>query len=114
MIALSLPEKIIKMISFHRSDFGSIIKIGNSKGLIIPSHILKALALREKDEVELYLEGNMLHIKKIEPYTGPYTGIFADMPRPEPGDPDPWGDKTTEEIMEELRSGSGSREIQEF
>ena len=30
-----------------------ITKIGNSKGIIIPSEIIKALALEEGDEVEL-------------------------------------------------------------
>lgn len=30
-----------------------ITKIGNSKGIIIPSEIIKALALEESDEVEL-------------------------------------------------------------
>lgn len=30
-----------------------ITKIGNSKGIIIPSEVIKALALEEGDEVEL-------------------------------------------------------------
>ncbi|MBR4808755.1 MAG: AbrB/MazE/SpoVT family DNA-binding domain-containing protein [Bacteroidales bacterium] len=91
-----------------------IIRIGNSRGLLIPSPFLKKLSLKEKDDVQLYLEDDRLVIKKLEPYTGPYTGIFADMPRPEPGEPDPWGDKTTDEIMEELRGGRSWREIPEW
>ncbi|MBP9670664.1 AbrB/MazE/SpoVT family DNA-binding domain-containing protein [Candidatus Woesebacteria bacterium] len=35
-----------------------ITKIGNSKGIIIPSEIIKALALDEGDEVELSYDPN--------------------------------------------------------
>jgi antitoxin component of MazEF toxin-antitoxin module len=35
-----------------------ITKIGNSKGIIIPSEIIKALALDEGDEVELSYDSN--------------------------------------------------------
>lgn len=33
-----------------------ITKIGNSKGIIIPSEIIKALALEEGDEADLHYE----------------------------------------------------------
>lgn len=35
-----------------------ITKIGNSKGIIIPSEIIKALVLEEGDEVELNFDPN--------------------------------------------------------
>lgn len=104
MLAISLPKTYCSM-----AKFGSIIKIGNSKGLIIPSSILKELSLEEKDEVMLNIENGLLCVKKIEEYKGPFTGIFSDLPRPEPGEPDPWGDKSGAETVEEWRSGRYDR-----
>lgn len=104
MVALSLPETLIDM-------YGKIIKIGNSKGVIIPSSLLKELSLGEKDEVKFRLENNTLVITKQEPYTGPFTGPFADLPRPAPGEPDPWGDMSGEEWEDMLRRGSSARSI---
>lgn len=109
MYSLSLPKTCIDM-----DRFGNIIRIGNSRGFIIPSSILKELSLKEKDEILLSTSDGVLHIKKVEPYSGPFTGIFADMPRPEPGDWDEWEGKSTSEIMDEIRDGSGSRTIPEW
>ena len=100
MIAISLPEIYQDMII----KYGNIIKIGNSKGVIIPASILKELALNEKDEVHFSIEDGKLVIEKIPPFTGP----FKD------GEADPWGDKDSAEIEEELRAGGGSREIPEW
>ena len=105
MIALSLPIEHY----YDMDKIGKIIRIGNSHGVIIPASALKELSWNTDDEVKMTLNEGSITIKRIEPYTGPYTGIFADMPRPAPGEPDPWGDKTTDEIMEELRAGRYDR-----
>ena len=110
MIAISLPEIYQDMII----KYGNIIKIGNSKGVIIPASILKELALNEKDEVHFSIEDGKMVIEKIPPFTGPFTGIFATLPRPKDGEADPWGDRDSAEIEEELRAGGGSREIPEW
>ena len=105
MIALTLPIE-----QYYAMDrIGKIIRIGNSHGVIIPASILKELSWGSKDEVEIRAFDGALYVKKIEPYTGPYTGIFADMPRRKPGEPDFWGDKSVDEIMEELRGGRYDR-----
>ena len=101
MNALSLPANVY----LEMNKTGKIIKIGNSHGVIVPASILKELTWDTKDELKMSVFNNTLYVKKIEPYTGPYTGIFADMPRPAHGEPDPWGRKNTEAIIEELRAG---------
>lgn len=107
MIALSLPK-----IDSYMDKFGKIIKIGNSCGLIIPAQMMKELSLGEHDNVKLRLDNRSLVITKQEPYTGPFTGPFADLPHPGPGEPDPWGGMDGKEWEEMLRSGSGSRSVE--
>ena len=109
MTSLSLPQIYLEM-----DKYGNIIRIGNSRGLIIPSSILKELSLKEKDEVVFSTKEGALHVRKLEPYTGPFTGLFADLPHAASGKPTPWEGKTTAEIMEEYRGGSGSRPIPEW
>jgi len=69
-----------------------IKKIGNSKGVIIPSGVLKALNIKESEELSLKVEGNEIILSKIDAfdpksldelfigYTGVYHGeiIFDD------------------------------------
>ena len=100
MIALSLPKNHSDM-----DKYGKIIKIGNSCGMIFPARLLRDLSINADDSVCISVVNRSIVITKQEPYTGPYTGIFADMPRPKPGEPDPWDGKDSSEIMEELRSG---------
>ena len=119
MIALSLPKPFVGMKRIGKRPqtsnnvyYSRIIRIGNSRGLLIPSGILKDLALKEKDEVKFSIEDDILVIKKIAPFTGPFTGIFADMPKP---DPEAWGgDMSAEEYVEELRAGGGNRDIPQW
>jgi antitoxin component of MazEF toxin-antitoxin module len=40
--------------------------IGNSKGIIIPAHVLKNLEISEKDELELILKNKQIVIYKKE------------------------------------------------
>jgi antitoxin component of MazEF toxin-antitoxin module len=67
-------------------------KIGNSKGIIIPSAVLKIMNLKEHDELTLTVEGNDLIVSKgstfnpqslgelFEGYTGTYNAelVFFD------------------------------------
>ena len=69
-----------------------IKKIGNSKGVIIPAGVLKALNIHESQELSLKVEGNEIILSKIDAfdpksldelfigYTGEYQGeiIFDD------------------------------------
>lgn len=69
-----------------------IKKIGNSKGIIIPSAVLKIMNLKEHDELTLIVEGNDLIVSKgstfnpqsldelFEGYTGTYNAelVFFD------------------------------------
>ena len=44
----------------------NIIQIGNSKGIILPSEILKQLRLSLKSAVSISLDGNNIVIKRSE------------------------------------------------
>ncbi|PIS17794.1 AbrB/MazE/SpoVT family DNA-binding domain-containing protein [Candidatus Collierbacteria bacterium CG17_big_fil_post_rev_8_21_14_2_50_45_7] len=46
-----------------------LTKIGNSKGIIIPSEVIKALALEEGDEVELSYDPTSQVMSIIFPHT---------------------------------------------
>ncbi|MDO5036132.1 MAG: AbrB/MazE/SpoVT family DNA-binding domain-containing protein [Porphyromonas sp.] len=48
----------------------SIIKIGNSNGVIIPSRVLKTLGLTEKSVVSMYFDADGITIKKAPPRAG--------------------------------------------
>lgn len=41
----------------------NIIQVGNSKGVILPSHLLKRLNLSAKDTVDITVDGNSIVIK---------------------------------------------------
>jgi len=44
----------------------TIIKIGNSNGIIIPSRLLKLLEIREKDNVTITEVGGGIYLRKVE------------------------------------------------
>jgi len=46
--------------------FTQIKKIGNSKGIIIPSAILKVLDIKESEELTIKVEGNEIILSKME------------------------------------------------
>jgi len=48
----------------------TIIKIGNSRGIIIPAALLKNLNINVKDKVYLEMKDNELHIKLVKPREG--------------------------------------------
>ncbi len=67
-------------------------KIGNSKGIIIPSGILKVFDIKENDELDIEVRNNEIILRKSQPfnpksleelfegYTGDYQGeiVFDD------------------------------------
>lgn len=48
----------------------NIVKIGNSRGVVIPSAILKALDMTDHSTVNLYIENNVLKISKTPSRSG--------------------------------------------
>lgn len=87
----------------------SIIRIGNSRGIIIPASLLRRLALSEKDNVRLSIKNNTIMIDKEDTFTGPFTGPFACLKGPE----DLWGGKESDarEYAAELRKGRTNKEL---
>ena len=54
-----------------------ILKIGNSKGIILPAGILKELSLSERDSLDIRTEDGKVILSKTpeeECFTGPFTG----------------------------------------
>lgn len=43
-----------------------VIKIGNSKGIVIPSDILKVFDIKEKDKVNLIIDKNKIILEPIK------------------------------------------------
>ena len=88
-----------------------ITRIGNSKGVIIPSSLLKSLSLGEKDRVALSLDGNRLILEKKEPFTGPFTGPFAGLAVSSPV----WGgDSDAVSEAEIIRSSRNNKETRKW
>ena len=79
----------------------TIIKIGNSKGVIIPASLLKKAALSERDNVKFTFKDNAIVMEKEDVFTGPFTGPFAALKAPD----DVWGGPDTDaaEVAAELR-----------
>jgi antitoxin component of MazEF toxin-antitoxin module len=73
----------------------SIIRIGNSRGIIIPASILKKLGVNEYTKVQLEEKGkgelSLRFVPREEPFTGPFTGPFKALK--ELVDEDAWGGK---------------------
>lgn len=66
-----------------------IIPIGNSRGIVIPSSILKELSLKEKDELTIRIQDGRIVLSAVTPeFTGPFTGPFAELAKfaPDAGD----------------------------
>ena len=87
----------------------TIIRIGNSRGIIIPAAILKKLGVKEGAKVKLEESGKdtvmLSFIPEEEPYTGPFTGPFKDLCY----DPDAWGGRDMDPVdyVRQLRSSEG-------
>lgn len=60
-----------------------LIRIGNSRGIVIPAKILKKYGVDDNATVSLEEEDGRLYLsfsKEEEPFTGPFTGPFKDFP----------------------------------
>ena len=72
------------VLSIDKGMETCIIRIGNSRGIIIPSAILKKLGVKDNAKVQLEeKEDGVLTLRfppEEEPYTGPFTGPFKDFP----------------------------------
>ena len=97
------------VIEIDKSMETTVIRIGNSRGIIIPSAILKKLGVREGARVKLEeKEDGALALSFLpveEPYTGPFTGPFAPLAQFKDMD-DPWGEDPSEYVRH-LRDSSG-------
>ena len=104
----NIPTFVIKM---DKDMETTIIRIGNSRGIIIPSSILKKLGLKEGSKVRLEETASRTFTlsfpEEEEPYTGPFTGPFkalADLV-----DEDAWGGRDLDpvEYVRQLRDDTG-------
>ena len=87
-----------------------IIPIGNSRGIILPSSILKKLSLKDKDELMIRIQDGQIVLTAVTPeFTGPFTGPFAELAR---FAPDPEDTRDALEMARELHdSRVNTREI---
>ena len=90
-----------------------VLRIGNSKGVILPAGVLKELSLSERDSLDIRTEGGRIILSKTpveESFTGPFTGPFSELS----GDPELWGGTMTAvEYEDDLRKGRHSVEEME-
>ena len=103
------------MFIFAENKFimtSTIIKIGNSKGVIIPASMLKKLGWEEKDVIKFSFKNNAIVMEKEDVFTGPFTGPFAALKAPD----DVWGGPDTDaaEVAAELRKGWINKELVEW
>ena len=103
----NFPTFVIEM---DKSMETSIIKIGNSRGIIIPSSILKKFHVKEGAKVKLEEKDGALtmsFIEEEEPYTGPFTGPFKALK--DLVDEDGWGgrDMDPAEYVRQMRDSTG-------
>ena len=88
----------------------TVIRIGNSRGIIIPSAVLKKLGIKEGAKVKL--EENtpgtftLSFPLEEEPYTGPFTGPFKAL-APLQEMEDPWEGMDAAEYVRQLRDETG-------
>ena len=91
-----------------------IIPIGNSRGISLPSPILKKLSLQEKDELMIQIQDGRIVLTAVTPaYDGPSTGPFAELVTDAPV----WGGagKDAQEVARELHdSRINTRETPEW
>lgn len=90
----------------------TIIKIGNSKGVIIPASLLKRMGWEEKDNINISVKDGVVVMEKEDVFTGPFTGPFASLKAPD----DVWGGPDTDaaEVAKELRKYRRNKRIIEW
>ena len=98
------------VIEIDKSMETTIIRIGNSRGIIIPSAILKKRGVREGARVQLE-EGDdgaiaLRFVPDEGPFSGPFTGPFAPLARFRDIE-DPWGEDPSG-FVRTLRDSAGA------
>ena len=97
----------------------TLIRIGNSRGIISPSSILKKLGVKEGARVQVEENGEatlaLRFVPEEEPFTGPFTGPFKPLAAFKDME-DPWGGEDPCEYVRRLRDSTGSlkRELPEW
>ena len=95
-----------------------LIRIGNSRGIVIPATLLKSLGVGEEAIVHMEEKDGTLALRfeNEEPYTGPFTGPFKELA--DLVDPDAFGGRDLDpaEYVRRLRDETGveRRVIPEF
>ena len=119
MSSVVIPLEVITNFVFSNNfsifaianDFAmttKLIRIGNSRGIVIPAKLLKKYGADDNATVSLKEENGRLYLdfaKEEEPFTGPYTGPFKAL-APFKDMEDPWGEDPCEYVRQ-LRDESG-------
>ena len=129
MSSITLPLEVITNLDIRNNfsifaianDYAmttKLIRIGNSRGIVIPAKILKKYGADDNSSVSLEEEDGRLYLsfsKEEEPFTGPFTGPFKAL-APFKDMEDPWGDMDPCEYVRQLRDESGveKRVLPEF
>lgn len=92
----------------------TVIRIGNSNGIVIPSKLLRALSLSERDQIELRECNGGLFLKKVGPAcaTTPFTAL--DRWNEENGFSEEFSLESSLEYVDSLRSGRANKETPEW
>ena len=86
-----------------------LIRIGNSRGIVIPAKLLKKYGADDNTSVSLEEEDGRLYLSfspKEEPYTGPFTGPFKALAAFKDME-DPWEGMDAVEYVRQLRDSTG-------
>ena len=104
----NIPTFVINM---DKGMETSIIRIGNSRGIIIPAGVLKKIGAKEGSRVRLEdCQDGTLALSLIpeeEPFTGPFTGPFKAL-APYKDMKDPWDGEDAVEYVRKLRDEAGA------
>ena len=124
MSSITLPLEVITNLDIRNNfsifaianDYAmttKLIRIGNSRGIVIPAKILKKYGADDNSSVSLEEEDGRLYLcfsKEEEPFTGPFTGPFKAL-APFKDMEDPWGEDPCEYVRK-LRDSSGAEKRQ--
>ena len=88
----------------------TLIRIGNSRGIIIPAAILKKKGVKDGARVKLEENGDNTFVLSFppeeDPYTGPFTGPFKALAMYKEME-DPWDGVDSAEYIRGLRDETG-------
>lgn len=92
----------------------TIVRIGNSRGIVIPSKLLKSLDLSEKDAVEIRECNGGLVLKKVDCRTAvtPFTAL--DEWNSQHGYDSDFSREEVAEYVKSIRGGRTNKEIVEW